>query len=312
MKLNQQLRSAGARSLGRCLLTALLVGIAAPTIALGQELPVKNAALTGGAARASEEHGTSLSAPGSIQDVPGTNAQAGNAPTYVADPAQGASSSDLVRRALDSNANLAAARLDIARARARLRQAGLRPNPALDFEQTNGVLNSPGERVTSVGLAVPLEVGGRRQRRIDLAQAELAAAEAEVADRERRLANEVRAAYAEALAAQRELSLTAEINNIDTQTVRVVEARVGEGEAAPLELNLLRVELERLRSRRALVEGKLQAALLRLKSFAGVPIAEPLVLGEEMAVTGLPGIPATLDAVVEVALRTRPDLKLAK
>src|SRR5262245_17123728 len=65
------------------------------------------------------------------------------------DPVQGSSSIDLVRRALTANAQLAAARLDIDRARARLSQAGLRPNPSLDIEQQNGVFNSPGERGTS-------------------------------------------------------------------------------------------------------------------------------------------------------------------
>lgn len=72
------------------------------------------------------------------------------------DPLQGASSLDLVRRALTSNGELGAARLDVGRARARLLQAGLRPNPAIDFEQTTGRLTgSAGEGSTSVGLAVP-------------------------------------------------------------------------------------------------------------------------------------------------------------
>jgi cobalt-zinc-cadmium efflux system outer membrane protein len=280
MKRNQQAISAGVRSLGRCLITILVGGLAS-AVASGQSAVVGDGS-------------------------PG-NALAGNITQ-----AQGSTPIGLVRRALDSNAELAASRLDIARARARLRQAGLRPNPAIDFEQTNGVMNSPGERVTSVGLSVPLEIGGKRRRRIDLAQAELAAAEAAVADRERRLANDVRIAYAEAMAAQRELSLTVEINNLDTQTVRVVETRVIEGETAPLELNLLRVELERLRSRRALVEGRLQAAMLRLKSLAGVPMDEALRLDEEFAATGQPSLPTTLDAAIEIALGARPDLRLAK
>src|SRR5262249_42425117 len=45
-----------------------------------------------------------------------------------ADSAHGVSSGDLVQLALKSNAELAAARLDLERGRARLRQAGLRPN----------------------------------------------------------------------------------------------------------------------------------------------------------------------------------------
>jgi cobalt-zinc-cadmium efflux system outer membrane protein len=229
------------------------------------------------------------------------------------DPVQGASSNDLVRRALTSNSELAAVRLDIERGRARLRQAGLRPNPTIDFEQTTGrFTNSLGERETSIGFALPLELGGKRQRRIDLARVELEAAEAEIADRERRLANEVRASYAESLAALRELQITEELSNVDIQTARIVEARVTEGDAAPLEHNLLRVEIDRLRARRALVEGRLQAALLKLKSITGTPLSEPLRLREELAAPTFAQPPDSIEASVDIALRTRPDLKLAR
>lgn len=230
---------------------------------------------------------------------------------YV-DPAQGASSVDLVRRALASNADLAATRLDISRARARLTQAGLRPNPSLDFEQQRGVTGTPGESTTSIGVSIPLELGGKRKGRIDLARAELEAAEAEVADRERRLAADVRAAYAEAMAALRELEITGQLNNVDAQTACVVEARVNEGDAAPLELNLLRVEIDRLRARRALVEGRLQASFLRLKSLTGIPANETFRLREDLSSPVLPTPPDSLEAAVEIALRTRPDLRLAK
>jgi outer membrane protein, heavy metal efflux system len=230
---------------------------------------------------------------------------------YV-DPVQGSSSIDLVRRALSSNAELAAVRLDVDRARARLRQAGLRPNPSLDVEQLNGVFNSPGERATSVGISIPLEIAGQRGRRIDLARAELEATEAEVADRERKLTVEVRTAYIEALAALRELEVTQNLNTLDVETARLVEARVSEGDAAPLELNLLRVEVDRLRARRALVEGRLQASYLRLKQLVGIPSEEHLRLRDRLTSPGLPEPPASLEAAVEIALRTRPDLKLAR
>lgn len=229
------------------------------------------------------------------------------------DPLQGVSSDDLVRRALASNGELVAARLDIDRARARLKQSGLRPNPTIDFEQSTGrFTGSVGERETSIGLAVPLELGGKRKRRIELAQAELQAAEAAIVDRERRLANEVRASYAEALASLRELEITESLNNIDVQTTRFVQARVNEGETAPIELNLLRVEVDRLRSRRALVEGRLLATLLKLKSLSGTQASEKLRLQENLEAPGLPAPPASLEAAIEIALRTRPDLRLAK
>jgi len=231
--------------------------------------------------------------------------------SYV-DPVQGSSSIDLVRRALQSNAQLAASRLEIDRARARLRQAGLRPNPSMDFEQLNGVFNSPGERGTSIGFSLPLELAGQRGRRIDLARAALEAAEADVADRERRLTSEVRLAYIETLAALRELEVAQNLYTIDVETARVVEARVEEGDAAPLELNLLRAEVDRLRARRALVEGRLQASTARLKQLIGMAPGEQLQLREVLMAPLLPDPPASLDAAVDLALRTRPDLRFAR
>jgi cobalt-zinc-cadmium efflux system outer membrane protein len=214
---------------------------------------------------------------------------------------------------LASNLELAAARLDIERASARLRQAGLRPNPSLDLEQTTGrFTGSADERETSIGISLPFELGAKRRRRIELAQAELEAAEAEFADRERRLVGEVLAAHAEALSTLRDLQITEEINNVNTQTTVFIQTRVNEGETAPLELSLIRAEVDRLRSQRRLVEGRLQAAFIRLKSLAGISLSEPLRLREDLARPLQPKPPATLEAAVEIALRTRPDLRLAR
>lgn len=228
-------------------------------------------------------------------------------------PSQGLSSDDLVRRALASNGELAAVRIEIERARGRLRQSGLRRNPTLEIEQTTGrFTGSADEGETSVGVAVPIELGAGRKRRVELAQAELEAVEAEVADRARRLTLEVMTVYAEALSALRELETTESINQVDLQTTRFVQARVNEGESAPLELNLLRTEVDRLRSRRALVEGRLTSALLRLKALAGMSDAEPLRLQESLTTVRQLAFPQSVDAAIAIALRSRPDLRLAR
>lgn len=256
------------------------------------------------------------SSSGSIREMqPGSTGSLAVSPAIAIyfDPLQGSSSIDLVRRALATNGELAAARLDIERARARLRQAGLRPNPSVDFEQITGAFTgAAGERETSIGVSVPLELGGKRGRRIDLVRAEFEATQAEIADRERRLVNEVRATYAEALAALRELLITENLNDIDTQTARFVEARVNEGESAPIELNLLRVEVDRLRSRQALIEGRLKAALLKLKVMSGLSADDSLRLREELDTPRLPAPPSSVTAAIDIALRTRPDLRLAR
>lgn len=255
----------------------------------------------------------SLSHPGEVRSEPlGRPVLSPTISNYF-DPLQGSSSIDLVRRALASNGELAAARIDIERARARRRQAGLRPNPTLDFEQTTGrFTGAAGETERSIGVAVPIELGGKRRRRIELAHVELEAAEAAVADRERTLSAEVRASYAEALAALRELEITESLNNLDQQTTRFVQARVNEGETAPIEMNLLMVEVDRLRSRRALVEGRLKAGLIRLKNLAGIPSGEPLRLREDLATPVMPAPPASMEAAEDIALRSRPDLRLAR
>jgi outer membrane protein, heavy metal efflux system len=222
---------------------------------------------------------------------------------------------DLVRRALQSNGELAAARLDLERGRARIRQAGLRPNPTLDLEQTTGrFTGSSDERDSSVGVALPIELAAKRQRRIDVADRELAAIEAEIADRERQLTRAVFGAYADALAARRELHITDEVRTLDEQTKGIVQVRVENRDAPRLELNLLLTEIDRLRSRRALVDGRVDAALLTLKNLVGVPPDGTLDLDGSPArpPATLPDLPGTLEAAVAMALDRRPDLELAR
>jgi cobalt-zinc-cadmium efflux system outer membrane protein len=283
------------------LLSIFVISLAASVVSYGQVL-----ATGGGSNLGKDSIGPAVKT--HVADTPGA---AENRIAGYVDPVQGSSSIDLVRRALTSNAQLAASRLETDRARARLRQAGLRPNPSVDIERQNGVFNSPGARATSIGLSAPLELAGQRGRRIDLAQAELEAAEADVADRERRLASDVRLAYVETLAAVRELEVTQNLYYLDVETARVVGARVEEGDAAPLELNLLRAEVDRLQARRDLIEGRLQASATRLKQLVGMAPDEQLRLREVLMAPLLPEPPASLDAAVDLALRSRPDLRFA-
>jgi outer membrane protein, heavy metal efflux system len=281
-------------------LSIFVISLAASVAGYGQ------APAAGGGSNAGKD------SPGPAVEVRVADTSAENWLASYVDPIQGSSSIDLVSRAHTSNLQLAAARLEINRARARLSQAGLHPNPTVDFEQQNGVSGSPGERGTTVGFSLPLELAGQRGRRIDLARAELEAAEADIADRERRLASDVRLAYIETLAALRELEVTQNLYSLDVQAARIVEGRVEQGDAAPLELNLLRAEVDRLRARRALIEGRVQSSATRLKQLVGIAPDEQLQLREVLLAPLLPDPPATLDAAIEIALRTRPDLRFAR
>ena len=228
------------------------------------------------------------------------------------DPQEGVSIVDLIERALKSNQDLEASRMEIEKARARLNQARLRPNPTLELEHSSGaIIGSPGGGQFTVGASLPIEIYGRRDARINVAQIEIEASEAEVRNRERQLAANILTNYAEALAALRELDATERLLELDLQTTKFVQIRVNEGETPPLELNLLQAEVERLRARRQLAEGRLESALTQLKMLAGLSFDEPLRLREQLTSAILPTLPPTREESVAVALRTRPDILLA-
>ena len=233
-------------------------------------------------------------------------------PKYY-NPQDGLSINQLIEQALRSNQDLAAARLEIERAQARLNQARLRPNPTLEFEQSSGaVIGSPGGGQFTVGASLPLEIYGRRNARIDQAQIGIDASLAEVRNRERLLAAGVLTNYAEALGALRELDAIERLLELDLQTTRFVQIRVNEGDTAPLELNLLRAEVERLRARRELAEGRLQSAYTQLKLLTGIPFDDDLRLREQIDSAVLPVLPATPEAATSAALTARPDIRLAQ
>lgn len=225
----------------------------------------------------------------------------------------GISLNELIKRALDANQDLTAARLEIEKAKARLVQAKLRPNPTLEFEQESGrLVGNGGDGNFTVGASLPIEIYGRREARINFAQIEIQASEAEVRNRERILINNILTNYAEALGALREIDTLEKVLELDMQTTKFVQIRVNEGETAPLELNLLQAEVERLRSRRQLAEGKLQSSLTGLKMLTGIDFDEPLRLREQINTAVLPTLPKTREEAVDIALRNRPDALLTR
>lgn len=226
--------------------------------------------------------------------------------------ADGTTLSEIVRRAFESHGEIVVARLEVDKARARLKQAELRPNPSLEFEQSTGALvGTSGDREMSVGLSVPLELYGQRARRIEVAQAEVTLREAELATRRRDLSRQIFDAYAEALSSLREIQVSEELLGLDERTVRFIQIRVNEGETPPLELSLLQTEVDRLRARRQLIEGRVQAAFAKLKLFAGIPPDQDLRLREDASTATLPSLPVTLDAGVATGLQNRPELLVA-
>ena len=215
----------------------------------------------------------------------------------------GTTADEAVRIALENNGELAAARKELEASQALVKQARLRPNPSLETsgaKQINGADNS-----LMVQGMLPLELGGRRNARILVAEREVAVREKAVADSERLLASEVRLKFGEALANTLKLKLTEDLLDAALQEFRLVQARVVEGKIAPLEENMTVVELNRLRSFRETEEGNTRIKLLELRNLLGMKPEETLRLrGDfENLITPLP----TLSEATVAALQTRPD-----
>lgn len=225
---------------------------------------------------------------------------------YV-DEAGGVGVDEAVAYALAHNAELQAARAELDAARARVRQARLRPNPMLEVNRAEQV--GGGDNNTMVTGELPLELGGRRRARVGVALRELEMREHLLADRERLLAAEVRAKFGEALAEVRKLDFTEELLETTERGYRLVAARVTEGRTAPLEKNMVLVEVNTVRSTREANEGRVRVVLLELRNLLGMEPAEPLRLRGSFA--ELDPLPALAEAT-ERALRERPDLKAAR
>ena len=223
------------------------------------------------------------------------------------DPVNGLTPDALVRYAIAHNGELAAVRQVIAEARGRLRQAGLKTNPMIEASGTRAA-DTPDNKLM-VGAELPLELGGRRSARIVVASAELQVHEAEVADFERKLSADTRMKYADAIAAARNLKFTEDLLTLTRGSHRLVKARVESGKTAPLEQNLLLVELNRVDAMRIGFESRAEVALFELKKVIGMPAGEPLQLRGEFDTTRQP---VTQSESVRNALATRPDLSAAR
>ena len=233
-----------------------------------------------------------------------------SATTKYLDASAGISVEQLVEQALTRNAELLAIRQRRMEAQGLLRQAGFRPNPGLETTFTSGpVLGNSGEGGFSVSYSHVFELGGKRQRRVEVAERGAELAELEIADQERQLRAQLRTRFGEALANIRNLQFAESLLGLTGQTYQLTVARVKEGESPKLEQGLLQVELNRLNSDRTLLENQVLRAVLEIKPLAGIGLDETLRLRGDLRSAE---IKLTLAEALERAGRERPDLRAAR
>lgn len=202
--------------------------------------------------------------------------------------------------ALAHNPELAATAAQVQVKAGASRQAGLRPNPELSFELENfagqGEFKGTDGAEASLQLSQLLELGGKRDRRQQLAASEQAIAEQELLAQRLELTAATRKAFVQLLAAQQGLALAEEQVRLAQGVFATVEARVSGGKVPAVELQRAEVDLAVTRSAAVqaglVLSGAQQALALQ---WGG---AEPLTPKAVGTLEELPELPtlATLTA----------------
>jgi cobalt-zinc-cadmium efflux system outer membrane protein len=151
---------------------------------------------------------------------------------------------DLVRVAIAQNRDLTAAKTRIDEANGQTRQAAVRPSPMLELTGATGrPFGANDENQYGASLSKAIETFDKRANRMAIADQSVRIAEAEYQDRVTQLAYAVKATYADLLAEQRKLKTIDEVLATYRHSLHLTEARVQEGDVAPLEAQLLKVEI---------------------------------------------------------------------
>jgi len=229
---------------------------------------------------------------------------AGSVSHYL-DPVVGKTADELVQLALANNLEVIALRSEVEAGEALIRQARLRPNPSLEVGGTRQI-GGMGSNSLMVQGALPLELGGRRSARINVAEMELTIRQRALDEKERQVAAEVRAKYAESLAAIFKLSFLEEMLYESQQYLDLVKAKVSEGRQPPLEESMETVELNRIRAEREIAEGMVEVRLLELRNIVNMTPDLPLQLNGDLDTLKV-DLPPQLVAE-QKALQSRPDL----
>ena len=161
--------------------------------------------------------------------------------------------------------------------------AGLRPNPEIQATTENvagtGIYKGLRSSETTIGVALPLELGGKRSARVALANARLTRAEIQSAIAIADLRLRITQLYVEAAAAERRTEVLGEQAAIAANALRIASERVRAGAASPIEQQ--RADVLRINAQVAADSAarQAQAARSNLAALTGGPVAGSLDRG---------------------------------
>jgi cobalt-zinc-cadmium efflux system outer membrane protein len=186
----------------------------------------------------------------------------------------------LVAQARQENRSLRAARIAVDISRARLEQAGLRPNPRLELGARSDVLfGNEGEYEVSAGWTQDFPIAGRLLREKELARVDVALAEAEVASAEAQQDRAVAdAAYRLYVLDRREEGVRRIILS-ERGLVDTVRSRFKAAEVSEMDVNTVRLDLQRRAQEQATLQAERDTTLAELNTLLGRAASTPLAVG---------------------------------
>jgi cobalt-zinc-cadmium efflux system outer membrane protein len=238
----------------------------------------------------------------------GLAAQPANAPP----PAQ-VTIQQAVQEAVEHNLNLLAERYNISIADARIITAKLRPNPVLsagldyvDFLNHFNAENAGGPTEYNFRTDFLIERGGKRERRVEVAQFAREVAQLQLLNSTRTLVLDVQSAFVDVLQAKDNVALARENLQSFQNIVEVNTTRVRAGDLAKVELLRTQVAALQFQSSVRQADSKLKIALNRLQTLMGRTVSSPLF--DAVGTLRRDTDPVVLESVNTQALELRPDL----
>ncbi|HEY7171651.1 MAG TPA: TolC family protein [Vicinamibacterales bacterium] len=203
-----------------------------------------------------------------------------------------------IDRAMSANPALVAARLRRAVDLAGVNVAGERLNPeaTIEFEK-----EAPKE---AYGVAVPLELGGKRSKRIAVSEATVRAGAAELAATIAQVRNDVRRAYYGVLIADARLALIEEARQLATRVRDTAQQRFNAGSAPRLEVMQAELALASAENEATAADSAVTAAHATLNAVLGQRLDAALTLSS--AVEG--NAPIAANVVLTQARTTSTEL----
>jgi cobalt-zinc-cadmium efflux system outer membrane protein len=208
--------------------------------------------------------------------------------------------SDAIGRALEANRTILAARTARAIDLAGVQAAGQRPNPEVSFEVAR---DTPHWSFTGI---VPLELSGKRQRRVDVANAALAVTEAETTRIAADVRADVRRAYYQAVGAVRRVAIAQELEAIQTRARDAAQDRFQTGAAPRLDALQASLALSQAQNEVAAARGDLNGARADLNALLAYPLDASPVLADPLDAGQLP----TQEAATQQVLAGNAELQV--